>query len=226
MFDNFDILAYPSGMNNNGGQQHIRVFVTKYPLGVSSYYMPPTRREEIDNCQDPNVKQRKYYSFKLLELALNVVYSKLMRDVTFVKNASGKWTCDVCEFSISHSGDIVVVAVSDKPVGVDVELVDLARFDERLQQRILSKNEQSAAWQLSGEQRSQYANKLWTVKEALFKREGGDTLVPNAIDTTAASYETVTVIDGDKKYYLSTAGQSGFVAEYHAQRVTVDTNKI
>lgn len=226
MFDNFDNLAYSSGMNNNGVQQNIRVFVTKYPLGVSSYYLPPTRREEIDNCLDPNVKQRKYYSFKLLELALNVVYSKLMRDVNFVKNASGKWTCDVCEFSISHSGDIVVVAVSDKPVGVDVELVDFARFDERLQQRILSKNEQIAAWQMSTEQRSRYANKLWTVKEALFKRDGGDTLIPHAIDTTASSCETVTVVDGDKKYYLSTAGQSDFVVSYHSQHVAVDTNRI
>lgn len=209
-------------MNINVGQQHIRVFVTKYPLGVSSYYLPATRREEIDNCKDEGVRQRKYYSFKLLELALNVVYSRLMRDVKFQRNASGKWTCDVCEFSISHCNDVVVVAVSDKPVGVDIETIDHARFDERLQQRIMCKNEQALAWQMSVEERAQYANKLWTAKEALFKLVGGDTLVPNSIDTTQSSYETAIVNDGFKRYYLSTAGQLGAVVDYHVQRVTID----
>ena len=209
-------------MNTNGEKQNIRVFVTKFPLGVSSYYLPPTRREEIDNCKDESVRQRKYYAFKLLELALNVVYSKLMRDVKFEKNASGKWTCDVCEFSISHCNDIVVVAVSDKPVGVDVELIDEDRFDERLQQRIFSKNEQNAAWQMSQEQRAQYANRLWTAKEAIFKRDEGTAFVANFIDTTVSVSETVIVNDADKKYYLSTAGKYDAEVQYHVQRVTVD----
>lgn len=209
-------------MNTNGEKQNIRVFVTKFPLGVSSYYLPPTRREEIDNCKDEGVRQRKYYAFKLLELALNVVYSKLMRDVKFEKNASGKWTCDVCEFSISHCNDIVVVAVSDRPVGVDVELIDETRFDERLQQRIFCKNEQNAAWQMSQEQRAQYANKLWTAKEAIFKRDDGTAFVANSIDTTVSVFETVIVNDADKKYYLSTAGKYDSEIQYHVQRVTIE----
>lgn len=209
-------------MTSNQTQQTIRVFVTKYPIGVSSYYLPLTRRSEIDNCKDETVRQRKYYAFKLLELALNLVYSKLMRDVSFEKKPSGKWVCDVCEFSISHCNDIVVVAVSDNPVGVDVELNDVSRFDERMQQRIFCKNEQNAAWQMSSEQRAVYANKLWTVKEAVFKRDEGSAFVPSAIDSTLTACETVTISDGGKRYYLSTAGQSGGKIEYHAQRLTVD----
>lgn len=209
-------------MNTSSEKQNIRVFVTKFPLGVSSYYLPPTRREEIDNCKDENVRQRKYYAFKLLELALNVVYSKLMRDVKFEKNSSGKWTCDVCEFSISHCNDIIAVAVSDKPVGVDVELIDYSRFDKRLQQRIFGKNEQNAAWQMSQEQRAQYANRLWTAKEAIFKRDDGTAFVANSIDTTVSVFETVIVNDADKKYYLSTAGKYDSEIQYHVQRVTIE----
>lgn len=209
-------------MDSRKTQQNIHVFVTKYPLGVSSYYLPLTRREEIDACRDPEVRQRKYYAFKLLELALNAVYSKLMRDVKFEKSASGKWGCDVCEFSISHCNDIVVVAVSDLPVGVDVELVDYERFDERLQQRIFCKNEQSLAWQMSSEQRARYANKLWTVKEAAFKRDGGIQFAPNQIDASLQRCESVTVADGDKKYFLSVALSANETVDYHSQRVNID----
>lgn len=213
-------------MNNVDVKQNIRVFIAKFPFKVNSDYLPLPRRKEIDSCGDEGVRRSKYYSFKLLERALATVYSVSLKDVDFKKNASGKWTCDVCELSVSHSNDIVAVAVSDKPVGIDVELIDCSRFDERLQRRILSASEQETAISLTAEERARYANKLWTVKEALFKRDEGTAFAAASIDTLLGDYETVTVLDGDKKYYLSIAGQPNAVVEYHAQGVAVEKTNI
>ncbi len=210
-----------SDMNSNPIQK-IYVFAAKYPFDVLSGYMPPARQAEIDCCKDVNVRQSKYYAFKLLEIALRDVYRKQLCDVNFVLDVNGKWSCDVCKFSLTHSGCIVAVALSDKPVGLDVEKVDISRFDVKLQNRILCKNEQAFAWQLPDERRALYANKLWTAKEALFKRDGGKTFVPEQTDATEQKWQTVTVNDGKTQYYLTTAGQCDCFVEYRMFAVNLD----
>ena len=130
-------------MDFNASKQHIYIFASKFPIGVTSYYLPAARREEIDACADEKVRNQKYYAFKLLELAISAVYGKRMRDCNFVKDDNGKWKCDICELSITHSNDIVVVALSNLPVGIDLEPIDLARFDARLQQRVFTKKEKA-----------------------------------------------------------------------------------
>lgn len=208
-------------MNTNATQQHIHVFATKFPLGVTSYYLPAERREEIDACADEKVRNQKYYAFKLLELAISAVYGKRMRDCNFSKDKFGKWTCDICQFSISHSNDIVAVALSDMPVGVDFEPIDLARFDARLQQRIFTKNEQTLAWDMPEAQRAEYANKLWTVKEAVFKRQGGNAFVANQVETDCEKYKTAILNDDSKHYYISVASTLDATVDFHSQRLTI-----
>lgn len=208
-------------MNTNATQQHIYVFATKFPLGVTSYYLPVERREEIDACADEKVRNQKYYAFKLLELAISAVYGKRMRDCNFNKDSFGKWTCDTCEFSISHSNDIVVVALSDKPVGVDLEPIDLTRFDARLQQRMFTENEQALARDMTEAQRAEYANKLWTVKEAVFKRQGGKAFVANQVETGREQYKTAILNDESKRYFISVASALDSTVDFHSQRLTI-----
>ena len=208
-------------MDTNAAKQHIYVFATKFPIGVTSYYLPIERREEIDACADEKVRNQKYYAFKLLELAISAVYGKRMRDCNFAKDKYGKWSCDICEFSISHSNDIVVVALSDIPVGVDAEPIDLNRFDERIQQRIFTKKEQALAWEMSTEQRADYANRLWTVKEAIFKLQGGKAFVANLVETDSEKHRTAIMYDDNKRYYLSVATTLDSTIDFHSQRLTV-----
>lgn len=72
------------------------------------------------------------------------------------------------EFSISHSWGYIAIAVSDMPVGVDVELV--RPYMERLPERVLSKQE--LQWF-----RQRFSTKvdfftLWTLKESYYKYRG------------------------------------------------------
>ncbi len=65
-------------------------------------------------------------------------------------------------FSISHSGDVVLCAVSEKEIGADIEKIRSIRLD--------------AAKKFSGENELKYINEnqngffeIWTLKEAYFK---------------------------------------------------------
>lgn len=94
------------------------------------------------------------------------------------------------EFNVSHAHDLMLVAVSDLPVGVDVEyttaiheLMDVARDhfsrDEMRQLNALPMNERIAVFY-----------RIWTRKEALVKAVGDGLLMP--LDAFSVSLQAAT----------------------------------
>lgn len=83
------------------------------------------------------------------------------------------------EFSISHSRGQVALAVSDKPLGLDAELV--RSFPEKLPQRIFSPGELRWFQQRFSTQVDFFT--LWTLKESYYKYMGTGMLgFPNGTD--------------------------------------------
>jgi 4'-phosphopantetheinyl transferase len=79
-------------------------------------------------------------------------------------------------FNLSHSGDVVVVALSaQSPVGVDVERWS-RRIDAdelgRIAEYVFSPSEQAAVLALSGEERLEAFFAIWSRKEAYIKASG------------------------------------------------------
>lgn len=210
-------------MNNlqQPDRQLIHVFVASYPFDTLSDFVPQSRQDEIDGCLNADVAQSKYYVFKLLEIALKQTYGVSLDGCSLVRNANGKWTCDVCQLSMSHCGNVVAVAVSDLPVGVDVELIDAARFNGKLQARIMTDGEQSAANSMTDDERSLYANRLWTVKEAAFKRDNGQRFVASEYDTALFEYSAVTVTDNGRSFFVTTVGKNSPQVKYHEINVKI-----
>ena len=64
---------------------------------------PPARQAEIDAVKNEKVKREKYYVWKLLEYALLHAFGKRIEEISFTKSVNGKWECDFCYFSLSHS---------------------------------------------------------------------------------------------------------------------------
>ena len=90
-------------------------------------------------------------------------------DLVFTKSKNGKWLCDKCFFSISHSNGYVAVAVSNREVGIDVEeinaFVEKCNNDvlfDKMKRHIISKKE-------APPQTPMQMLKMWTQKESLFK---------------------------------------------------------
>lgn len=84
-------------------------------------------------------------------------------------------------FNCSHSGTMAVCAVSNSPVGVDIESV--SAFDERVVQRFFTAREQN---EIKKDERTFY--KFWTRKESFMKFLGtGMMLNSRGVDVTDGS---------------------------------------
>ncbi|MEU4602320.1 4'-phosphopantetheinyl transferase superfamily protein [Kribbella sp. NPDC023972] len=82
----------------------------------------------------------------------------------------GKVRSDGIELSVTHSGKLVGVAVSDRPVGLDVEKVDPGLDVDGLARLSLSEAELAALPQHDG--RARAFTTYWTRKEAVVKATG------------------------------------------------------
>lgn len=74
------------------------------------------------------------------------------------------------QFNLSHSGDVALLAVSERPVGVDVERVRAGIGDVT---RYFGQGEQDAIAGCPDDERPGRLTTLWTRKEALAKAFGG-----------------------------------------------------
>jgi 4'-phosphopantetheinyl transferase len=75
-------------------------------------------------------------------------------------------------FSLSHSGDVGVVAIAPESVGVDVEVVRARRHGERVAERIMSVHDYARWRSLAAAERPRAFLREWTAKEAYLKLLG------------------------------------------------------
>lgn len=71
-------------------------------------------------------------------------------------------------FNLSHSGDKVVLLVSDRPSGVDIE--QISPWSRAVARRVFTQKEQ--AWLNAHEEEDSAFFRLWTAKEAVMKALG------------------------------------------------------
>ena len=69
-------------------------------------------------------------------------------------------------FNVSHSGEYLAVAVSEKPVGVDIQ--ETKSIKDGMYRKVVQTQEQV----LIGEERQRDFLRLWTLKESFVKAEG------------------------------------------------------
>ncbi|MBO5867198.1 MAG: 4'-phosphopantetheinyl transferase superfamily protein, partial [Clostridia bacterium] len=111
-------------------------------------------------------KREKYFAWKLLLGAIEQIFGT---NAQFVRQPTGKWTCNLCHFSISHSNGVVAVAVSNNNVGVDVQRLTLPTND-KVVERIFSQKQADEYHNIVDKlQKSHYFTRVWTQKESIFK---------------------------------------------------------
>ncbi len=101
-------------------------------------------------------------------------------------NENGKPQLDFCHFNISHSGLVVVLAVSKKPIGVDVERI---REIKRRECYKLFSNEESRAVNSSANPSLEFL-RLWTRYEAAVKCLGLGIINKQALAGESFNYKT------------------------------------
>ena len=75
-------------------------------------------------------------------------------------------------FNLSHSGRWVVIAWSDRPVGIDVETVQMDESKESLARRFFHQDEQDYLFYADGQERGHRFFEIWTKKESYLKYLG------------------------------------------------------
>lgn len=139
---------------------------------------------------------RHFYSNKLDLKPKEIDFEYNEHQKPLLKNAEGEF------FNISHSGNHVVVAFSDKPVGVDVELMKKDR--RNIAERFFTPSEIADMNGADSEtEQIKYFYQLWTLKESYMKAIG---------DGLTMSLSSFSFAKNEEGFYLS---KSKYEAEWY-----------
>ena len=186
--------------------QLAEIYVRPYPFETKNHKIyPAERKKEIKKCRNEDLKREKYYAWKLLEYALDNAKGIDIRKAKLHKEGN-KWCSDQCFFSISHTDDLVLVAVSSKNVGADMEKCDLERFGGFSNEDLLCESEKSGVESLEGDKRAEKLNRLWTLKEAAYKHSGEGVFSPAMVDTNKKPSVVRKVRSNGKEYFIGIVG--------------------
>lgn len=104
--------------------------------------------------------------------------------------------------SLSHSNDAIVVAISDSPIGVDIERVK-AKSDYVEMAKMFMTNDEIADFEMWDITRQRYYfYDLWVAKEAIFKtklkpEQAGASIANITIENFQGSVVTLPCLDGE-----------------------------
>lgn len=135
--------------------------------------LPKERQKKILNCRQ---KQKRLQSFGAGLLLYKVLNRYGISSDQVYADENGKPLVDGVYFNLSHSGDVVICAVSEKPVGCDIEQIKDA--PKQVAERSFSEDEKAYLEQFSGETYNREFFRLWTKKESYLKMTGTGIRVP------------------------------------------------
>ncbi len=143
------------------------------PTDYEKFYalMAEDRKKEIDRIQLDQDKQLSVCGEMLAKQMISEQLDIPVQDIHFVKDENGKPYAENIniQFNISHSKDYVICAVSETPVGVDIEYI--RDIKDSLIQYICTENELRYVHQDKQETMIRFFE-IWTAKEAYLKCRG------------------------------------------------------
>lgn len=135
--------------------------------------LPSDRQEKILRYRHAHSRRQSLGAGLLLNKVLSF-YGKKTEDITY--NLYGKPEISGIHFNLSHSEDLVICAVSEKPVGCDVEKIKECHED--IAERFFTKEEMSFLKKYHGEEKREAFYRIWTLKESYVKMVGEGVHLP------------------------------------------------
>lgn len=144
-----------------------QLYIAAIPDSPPGVLRDPARQAYVKATAHEGLRRQRYYAWKLLEYGLRHSLGLEPESIPFYRDPQGKWGCENCFFSLSHTDGAVAVAISDRAVGVDLEKSDRrisAHFEAHLTDR-----ERAAYEALPPEKRPYFLLSRWCGKESLYK---------------------------------------------------------
>ncbi len=140
-------------------------------------------REKIDAKQNPKSRLQSLAGYILLYKAIGELYPE--RQIKITNNEHGKPLCDFCFFNISHCEEHVICAVSDAPIGVDIQkIIDIT---PRKKYKFFNSKECCYVNQ-NKELISERFVEIFSKKEAAIKMLGASIADATGVDTFSTQY--------------------------------------
>lgn len=191
-------------------RSNIQVFISPMPFECKSKIYPKQRAEEIASCKSEKTRNDKFYAWKLLEKVFKEQYGENIKRLHFKKQENGKWVCDKYKVSISHSGELVAVAVAKFGVGIDLQAYDQVNVSDALIDKVFNEDEKP------NDNSKEAFIKGWGLKESAFKLSNDDAYNPKHYNVKdIKNSECNTIIYNDKEYNLSVVGEVNDFISYH-----------
>ncbi len=140
--------------------------------------IPKERQKKINKLRNQEKAKKQLFSSVFLQYGLSEALDLPMEAVAYTYGEygkpeimySGKGQRRQIDFNLSHSGSYAVLAVSDKPVGIDVEYIKKNRL--AVAERFFCEKEYQDILKAEGAERDGRFLEYWTMKEAYVKRIG------------------------------------------------------
>lgn len=168
--------------------------------------------------------KEKILKYKKYEDSLRGLYGKLLlknelkvKELNLSYNQYGKPYIEDMKnthFNISHSGEWVVLAVDNVPIGIDIQ--EITNIDLKIAKRFFSSEESEYIYSLDEKSRVDAFFKLWSLKEAYVKADGRGLSLPLNSFTVDISGD-IPVLEQDIncrvcEFYTEKVGENYFVS--------------
>ena len=182
----------------------LKVYVSALPsLYEGKALYPKERQNYVDNIKNSKQKNEIHFVWCLLEYAITKEFNFDFDKFNFKINPNGRWSCDICDFSISHCDGAVAVAISNASVGIDIEKNTTPK-SKAFASRTLTEKELIEYTLLCDDDKNDYLIEKWTQKEAIFKSLNQSCFIPANIDTISIkSFSQKISFNDSEEYVLS-----------------------
>ena len=148
-------------------------------------YLSFSRKTRINRLKQEKDKKRSL----LGEILLKKLLEEEKVDAYILSSDNGRpyLSDDSFYVSISHSGEMAAAAISEEPIGIDVER--LRKIDLKLIERVCTERE--AEYIKEGDNPEFRFFEIWTAKEAYFKKQGTGITNLKSVDVLGLKRELI-----------------------------------
>lgn len=189
-------------------QNQIYVYFGKVESANEPSPLPKYQQEKIEKSANLSVINQKVSAYRLLKRAVSEKFGidDDFSDISLTK--AGKPVSPKYCFSISHTKELVAVAISKSDVGIDIEKVNPKRDFQKIKKIFLHENENLLLQSIDD------VTQLWVKKESIFKLLDKSTFLPQNIDTQAFNTQIKEISFEGDKFYLAVATQAPCQIKY------------